>query len=295
MNKIKKISILTLTYNNSNLLSKAISSVSSQIIDSKYEVEYLVIDDCSTNLNVQYIESKLADCPFPCKLIINPINLGTVKTFNRAIMESFGDVIIPLSADDEFYDEYVVSNIINEFKISQELIITGVRVPVENDKELNALPLVKDRCFFQSRPSLLNRIVLKGNIISGASTYYHREIFDKIGLFEEMYTLLEDFPFYVKALTNSVNIHFLNRKVIRYSTGGVSDSGTINSILMDDFIKSYHYILSLNFLGYWQSRFIFYSKILTRNDKRKLSTFLQYPEQYFYSCFLKFKIRLDHN
>ncbi|PKH01849.1 hypothetical protein CXF72_14920 [Psychromonas sp. MB-3u-54] len=294
MNKIKKISILTLTYNNSHLLGKAISSVNRQIISSKYKVEYLVVDDASSNLNIENVKSKLEDCPFKYRLIVNPQNLGTVKSFNRAILESVGEIIIPLSADDEFYDEYVVSNIIDEFEKSQALILTGIRVPVKDDKELNDLPLIKDRLFFQARTSLLNRIVLKGNIISGSSTYYHKQAFEKLGLFEEHYKLLEDFPFYVKALANNVDIHFFNRKVIRYSTGGISDSATMSPILKDDFIKSYRYIISLDFLGYWQSRFIFYSKILNRNDKRKVSNLLRYPEQYLYSFFLKVKKYSNH-
>jgi len=296
MNKIRKISILTLTYNNSHLLVKAISSVNRQIINSKYKVEYLVVDDGSENLNVEYVKSKLEACPFECRLIVNSQNLGTVKSFNRAILESIGDVIIPLSADDEFYDEYIVSALIEEFERSQALIVTGIRVPVKDSKELNVLPSIKDKSFFQSRSSLLNRIVLKGNIISGASTYYHKKVFERLGLFDENYKLLEDFPFYVKALTNGMNIHLFNRKVIRYTKGGVSDSETLNPILRDDFIKSYQYIISLGFLTYWQSRFIFFSKILNRNDKRKISIFLQYPEQYLFSCFLKIKkLKDSHN
>ena len=287
MSKIKKISILTLTYNNSDLLGKAISSVNRQRINSKYEVEYLVVDDHSSNLNMEHIESYLTLCPFQCKLIINPQNIGTVRSFNQAISGAIGDIIIPLSADDEFYDEYVVSNIIDEFERSHALIITGLRALIKDNIEQRTLPFITDTVFFESESALLKRIILKGNIISGASTYYHRKIFEKIGLFDERYQLLEDFPFYVKALSNGINIHLLRRKVIRYRTGGVSDSDTMNPILKEDFIKSYHYILSLGFLGYWETRFILYSKTLSRSDKRKFFNLLNYPEQCIYACFLK--------
>lgn len=292
--KIKKISIISLTYNNSHLLDKAISSVNSQVINSKYEVEYLVVDDGSPNFNRKNVESALGECSFPHRFIINPKNLGTVKSFNLAILESNGDVIIPLSADDEFYDEYVVSNVISEFERSQELIITGIRVPIKDNKELNALPLRKDRFYFQHRASLLNRIALKGNIISGASTYYHRKIFDKLGLFDQQYLLLEDYPFYVKALVSGVNIHLLNRKVIKYTMGGISTNGSINHILRNDFIQCYYYIISLGILTDWQNRFVLYSNILNRDEKLKLSNLLQYPGQFLYSCFLKIKTYIQH-
>jgi len=287
MNIINKISIITLTYKNLHLLSNAISSVNSQVIDSKYGVEYLVVDDCSPNFNREYVESKLESCSFQCRLIINPKNLGTVKSFNQAILGSTGDVIIPLSADDEFYDENVVGNIIDEFETSQELIITGIRVPVKDNTELNPLPLIKDRHFFQSRTSLLNRIASRKNIISGASTYYHRKVFDEIDFFDESYRLLEDYPFYLKALASDVNIHFLDRKVIRYGTEGITSSGQINPVLKDDVRKSYRYAISLGILDYSQMRFVFYSKILNRNEQIKFSNLLKYPEQFLYLCFLK--------
>jgi GT2 family glycosyltransferase len=289
MNVINKISIISLTYNNAHLLQKAISSVNSQIIDTKYEVEYLVVDDSSPKFNVQDVEDKLNKIIFKTQLIINPENFGTVKSFNRAIQASSGDIIIPLSADDEFYDEYVVRDIITEFINSQELIITGVRVPIKEDKELNSLPLIKDRHLFQSRVLLLNKISSRGNIISGASTYYHRSVFDKVGFFDENYRLLEDYPFYLKTLANGINIHFLNRNVIKYGTDGLTNNGRVNHLLIADFIKSYRYAISLGVLDFWQIRFVIYSKILNYDEKFSILNLLKYPDQFIIYCILKVK------
>ena len=51
-------------------------------------------------------------------------------------------------------------------------------------------------------------IMKYGNFVSGASTYYKKEIFDKYGLFDEKYKLLEDYPFYVNLAFNNEKIGY---------------------------------------------------------------------------------------
>lgn len=52
-------------------------------------------------------------------------------------------------------------------------------------------------------------IMKYGNFVSGASTYYKKEIFDKYGLFDEKYKLLEDYPFYVNLAFNNEKLDIL--------------------------------------------------------------------------------------
>jgi GT2 family glycosyltransferase len=284
MDKIKKITIITLTYKNSHLLDTAISSVNSQVINSKYVVEYLVVDDGSPNFSRENIEAQLEESPFQCRLIINPKNLGTVKSFNRAILESSGDVIIPLSADDEFYDSYVIRDIIHAFDRGEDLIITGLRVAACDNEELSCLPSKGDRILFSDREALLHKIS-NGNIISGASTYYRRIVFDRIGLFDQNYKLMEDLPFFLKALSSGVDITLLSRKVIKYGVNGISSAAVTNLLFKADSVRAYKYAIKLNRLSLTERRHVYYNRVLDRKGRLTLINFLLHPDFLIISVF----------
>jgi GT2 family glycosyltransferase len=265
MRQINKVSIITLTYKNWRLLDSAINSVKLQIIEKKYEVEYFIVDDGTEDFDQTQVQNNLINFPYKNDIFINHKNIGTVKSFNNAILRTSGELIIPLSADDEFYDGNVVSDIITYFENTNHLIITGIRIPITLGKELEGFPLIRDRHFFSDKGALLNRIALKGNIISGASTYYHREIFDRIGLFDESYHLLEDFPFYLKALKNDIDIGLFKRRTIRCGMQGISSNGVVNLMLNNDFIKAQQSILESDVLGFFGKCYLY-----IRLCKRKL-------------------------
>nr|PMJ05043.1 hypothetical protein BCU32_20340 [Vibrio lentus]PMJ23564.1 hypothetical protein BCU29_21770 [Vibrio lentus] len=278
---VNKISVITLTYKNSHLLSKAIDSVSNQNAQFVQDVEYIILDDGSDNFNLDYVRNKLKDCKFDTRIIINESNIGTVKAFNRAINESSGDIIVPLSADDEFYDEYVLDNISREFEKTNALIITGLRVPVIDSQEQAELPLKKHRKLFLNSSSLLKHIIYRSNIISGASTYYHKDIFKKVGYFDERYKLLEDLPFFLKALFKGHSIRLLDKRTIKYGTDGISSSKIVNPILKKDFTQCYSDLYRYP-IGFFGKRFVKYQRVMDFKNKTEIGNIVLYPEQYLF-------------
>lgn len=283
---VNKISIITLTYKNWRLLEKAILSVGNQVIDAKYEVEYLVVDDGTVDFDIDYVTRLVMATGLNYRIIVNPQNLGTVASFNNAIEQSTGDIIVPLSADDEFYDDNVVNDIINEFLFTDAKIITGYKVLISKGYERDCFPRAKVINLFYNRKKLLNYLLYKGNIISGAATYYSRCIFNEIGLFDEKYRLLEDYPFYIKALSNGKDIHFFDRKVIFFGGEGVSSQKKVNNILLNDYRMLFASILEGSNLSFFSKRYFLYSKLIITNKKHVLSWL--YPEQFVYFILLDF-------
>lgn len=275
---INKISIITLTYKNSHLLHKSISSVVKQVFNEDYEVEYLIVDDCSDDFDKAFVESILRKTNLNYRIIVNVYNMGTVASFNNAIKLSTGDIIIPLSADDEFYDEYVIRDLIKEFKRTGSYIISGLRVPILNKKMLSPCPDKNKISLFNQPKKLLKYLLVHENIISGASTYYHREVFNIVGPFDKSYRLLEDYPFYIKALSQGINISIYQRKVIKYGTSGVSAKGGGNPIIQNDFLLLYGKILARPELTFFEKRRIFFFKVMS--GKEKWVNSWKYPEQF---------------
>jgi glycosyltransferase involved in cell wall biosynthesis len=285
---VKKISIITLTYKNWHLLDKAIASVASQLINENYEVEYLIVDDGTQDFDSQYVLSLLADTGLNYRIILNEENMGTVASFNNAIQQSTGDIIIPLSADDEFYDASVVNDIADEFMRTKAYVITGLRVPVESGQEKPSLPRKQDLKLFNNRKALLNKLLMHGNIISGASTYYHRSVFNTIGLFDTNYLLLEDHPFYIKLLRKEIPIVVFCKKVIKYGTTGVTSSVGVNPLVIRDNLRLYNSCINDFNLNFFEKRYVKYTKIL--NKKQRIILAWKYPEQFVFLCLLKLSV-----
>lgn len=283
-----KVSIVTLTYKNWRELGFAIESVSTQLIDKEFDVEYLIVDDGTDDFDAVYVHDLLKEkCPFRFQIIQNPGNMGTVKSFNNAIKQAGGDIIIPLSADDVFYNSDIVNLIAKRFTDPTTSILTTIRVPVINGHELSSHPSPKQIALFKDQYKLLNHLLTRGNFISGAATTYRKCVLEKLNYFDEDYRLLEDFPFYVKALANSVRIDILPVKSIKYGMDGISAIGKMNPLLRADFIKLYKYIISTYPMsGFWKRK-LYYSRILSREERVSIGNVLQYPEQFILSVYQK--------
>ncbi|AUY08591.1 glycosyltransferase [Aeromonas sp. ASNIH2] len=283
---VNRVTLITTTYKNWHLLDKAIASVARQIVSKEYEVEYFIVDDGTENFNQEYVSKLISKLKINTKLILNEMNVGTVASVNNVIKQSNGDIIVFLSADDEFYDENVIDNIVKEFVKTSANIITGFRQPVLDGVEQPLLPEKRKIPLFSNRISLLKSLVLHGNFISGASTAYSRSVLEQLGFFDERYRLLEDYPFYVKALSLGINIHFMESVFIRYGLGGVSTSKGPNPILQNDLSYFYKNItLELNEFSLWELRFFTYSRMMSRRDK--ILNAYKYPDAVFIIFFIR--------
>jgi GT2 family glycosyltransferase len=290
MEELKKITIVTLTYNNWRHLSSAIRSVYEQKLPDGIYIEYLILDDGTEDFEFGFVnrcvEAK-TNKNINCKILQNNKNLGTVASFNKAIQSSTGDVILPLAADDVFYDENVVHDVLNEFIKSNSLVITTLRVPDVNGVEGCSLPAKSEYYLFDNIEKLLHRMSLKGNLISGACTYYRRSLFDDFGGFNEAYFLLEDYPFFLMLLMKGESISLYKRKAIKYGVKGITSNAEKHPALIKDSKMVIDFIQSNHNFNYFESRFFYFNQQLDSKQRKYLINIIFYPEQ----VLLKFFIR----
>ncbi|BDM62764.1 hypothetical protein NFHSH190041_02160 [Shewanella sp. NFH-SH190041] len=277
---VENISIIVLTYNNWKLLNNALTSISNQKAEN-YNIEVIISDDGTNDFDVNYVIEMLKTLKLYdiTKIIINKNNLGTVKSFNNAIKSATGNIIIPLSADDFFYNEISLNKIVEFFKKNPStLIATSLQVPFDEDREYAPLIQKKHYNLFENNNKLLRHITIKRNIISGASTYYRKELFSKYGYFDESYRLLEDYPFYLKILSNGESIGLIKEKTVKYRKGGVSTGNIIHPQLDIDLRKARRYSLTVTNINILRKRKLIYNKIMTK-EEQSINKF-KYIEQY---------------
>ena len=92
-----KISIALATYNGEKYLLEQLNSYISQ---ERLPDELVICDDVSTDKTVSIISDFKKKAPFQVEIIINPINLGYTKNFEKALSLCSGDIIFFSDQDD---------------------------------------------------------------------------------------------------------------------------------------------------------------------------------------------------
>ena len=235
--------IIVMVYKNLNQVVQTLDSIKKQTY-SNYEV--IVSDDGSPNYTQEdfdKITEQYKNEFTYFKLINNGINRGTVKHFNSLIKQAKGTIICPLSSGDQFYNENSLQEIMNVFDQEDKLIYTSKRM-IKKENSIEYYPSLYQVSLLDQSNHFFEYIMKYGNFVSGASTYYKKDIFDKYGFFDEKYRLLEDYPFYAKLALNDEKIGYLDYPTIQYELGGISTASNRNPLLDQDYVTLFKDVLS---------------------------------------------------
>ncbi|RYL95743.1 glycosyltransferase [Sporolactobacillus sp. THM7-4] len=233
------VSVIILTYNNFQYLNQAIDSVLTQDYP---KIELIINDDGSDYFPEADVEGYLRENRqaniVRYTVTQNPENLGIVKNFNRAIKRSQGIYLVPLDGDDCFYDEQVLSALVKEFQTTGANVITGYMNSYDSQltKWIGRSPDKSQLKVFENRNKFFEELC-KRNFIAGACTSYSRKLFLTYGYLDESYKVLDDYPLYLKLARLGERIHFINRTIIKYRSGGISTGNTKNPVLEADITR----------------------------------------------------------
>lgn len=229
MNKVQKklFTIIILSYNNLEYMEECLESVLEQ--DYPY-IEVIISDDCSEKFeqyNIdKYIKNNKNDNIVNFLINRNSKNLGVVKNINSAIKISSGEYIMNLSCDDKICDKKVISDIVNYFNKINSLAVTGfIKMYDENLIEAKrTYPKMSiSRFINNNEPIDIYLKLCKGGELAGPGFTYKRELIDKYGLYDEEYKLIDDYPRYLYLTRNGCSISFINRILVKYRDGGITN------------------------------------------------------------------------
>ncbi len=176
-----KLSIITINYNNLEGLKKTIESVSSQTCK---EFEYLIIDGGSTDGSVAYIESKSDAIDY----WISEPDKGIYNAMNKGIELATGEYILFINSGDHLFSDKAVKSA-EKYLQSYDVIYFNLQIISEDNRfKIHSLPdkLKFSDFFIDSWPH--------------PSTFTKRELFDKVGLYDENLKIFSDWKFMILAL-----------------------------------------------------------------------------------------------
>ena len=204
-----KVSIITISYNSSSTIEKTLKSVESQ---SYYNIEHIIIDGVSSDNTIE-----ICNKFHHVSKIISELDNGVYDAFNKGLMLASGDIIGFLNSDDVFFCNNSIQKIVNAFEDSRKDIIYGDLVYVSQKGKV-----IRD---WISKP--FKKGLMKNSWMPAHPTFYcKKEVYENFGVYNDSFKIAGDFDLCLRFLeVNNVPSFYLNEKLIKMLTGGISNKG----------------------------------------------------------------------
>ena len=205
-----RFSVIIPLYNKENYIAKAIDSVLSQSIA---DFELIIVNDCSTDHSLE-IAKRVNDPRI--KILEHPKNKGLSASRNTGIKNSSGDYLAFLDADDAWKPQFLekIEFLIKEYE-SADLFATNYDVLLKNGKHITLNFNITNgkrhgivSNFFECN------LTQTTYIPSGLAV--KREVFERIGNYDETITYSEDVDFNIRANAN-YKMAYYNEPLVIYT------------------------------------------------------------------------------
>ncbi len=208
-----RVSIIMPTYNGRRFIDEAVRSAIGQTYT---DWELLIFDDGSTDDTESLIAPLLAD-----KRIIyeKQENLGQPRTRNKGVRRSRGTLIAMLDADDVWHPEKLAKQVAI-FDMYPEVGVCATRTRTIDGKS----NVLDDSGWKEFHGRALPGLITEDVQIAMSSSVVRREVYDKIGLFDEGFPPFSmDFDFWLRAALE-FDFHLIGETLTDYRVGHTSVS-----------------------------------------------------------------------
>lgn len=199
----KKISIITINFNNLEGLKKTINSVINQ---TWLEFEYIVIDGGSSDGSKVFIKENESRIDY----WVSEKDSGIYNAMNKGIRASKGEYLLFLNSGDELFSKNVLQNNNNEVH-TEDLIYFNLCQVFENRTEI------------YTYPDNLNYKTFLIGTIGHPTTFIKRSLFLKYGFYDESFKIVSDWKFFFETVVKfNVTKRKVNKTLSKFYYDGIS-------------------------------------------------------------------------
>lgn len=218
---MKKLSVITINYNNRDGLLRTIKSVAGQTCR---DFEYIVIDGGSTDGSVDVIK-EYADY---IDYWVSEPDKGIYNAMNKGVRAAHGEFCQFLNSGDWYYNNNVVSDVMPLLKSDYDVICGSVCVVEPNG----------DKYISKQNPRYVNAIYLINNTISHQSSFIKTELLIR-NLYDETLKIVSDWKFFLEAYClYNCKFQHIDNVVAYYDNSGISSVNAEKSRAERDLVLS---------------------------------------------------------
>jgi len=213
----KKLSIITVNYNNQIGLKQTINSVLSQ--NSPSDFEYIIIDGGSTDGSKELIETYADRLTY----WVSEPDKGIYNAMNKAIRAAKGDYVYFLNSGDLLYDQTIVQK--TEPYLDQTCgIYYGNLIYQEKDIQV---PWIF--------PEQLSFSFFLTENINHQACFIKRALFDELFFYNEEYKIVSDWEFLIYAICKrNIPYKHIDMLIAIYDTTGISSNANNREAMNQD-------------------------------------------------------------
>ena len=280
-NKFPLVSFVIPYYNHKQYVKLTLDSI---LEDSYPNKEIVIINDGSTDSDLKVINSWISENSKSINIkFISRENKGITKTLNELISISKGKYILACASDDYLINDTVMDRVRILEDSKKHVLISDVCV-IDEDNNVTHNSLLSGWGKSSNVDNYLTDDGIKFEIINrwslaGACVIIKKDIFKKIGYYDES-SLIEDWDFFLRAAANN-SILFHNKIVSAYRRHDTNiSSGKTFKMLYSVYLasKKNYRLFNKPYTGYllrkkisYQIQMIFFPlKHLSRVTKGKL-------------------------
>jgi glycosyltransferase involved in cell wall biosynthesis len=215
-----QISVVIPTYNRATLLIKALKSVQDQTLQPK---EVIIVDDGSSDDTFKHLSSFHSTLNI---VVLHQENSGVSSARNKGIQNASGTYIAFLDSDDTWHAHKLEQQMQFHQQHPEILCSYTDELWIRNEKILPQKSHQK-----KEHPTFLNSLQ---QCKIGASTFMaHQKLFEKVGYFDPVLRVCEDYDFWLRILLNH-SIGFLNQ-CLTTKYAGHENQLSFNTALIDTY------------------------------------------------------------
>jgi glycosyltransferase involved in cell wall biosynthesis len=200
----KKVSIITINYNNLDGLKRTVESV---LCQTWQEFEYIVIDGGSIDGSAAFTEG----CSDKIDYWVSEPDAGIYNALNKGIQKATGDYLLFLNSGDHFFNDEVLANNVHHL-VNHDIIAFDIHM----------LGLGHD--FIHKHPDELLFSFLFEETFAHQSVFISRTLFDNIGLYDENLKIVADWKFFIHALASGYSYRSVHEVLSVFYFDGVSST-----------------------------------------------------------------------